>query len=78
MKRAFSKIDARFDLHNGVAAGRAGDRIGWAAGNVDFTMMIAGADVTQTFRVFAVLARERDGWRIVLAQWSNAGPIPER
>jgi hypothetical protein len=39
-------------------------------------MTLEGSDVTQTFRVLAVLVREREGWRIVLAQWSNAGPVP--
>jgi ketosteroid isomerase-like protein len=76
VKRAFSNIKATFSPHPEVTAGRAGDRIGWAAGNVDFSMTIEGELVTQTFRVLAVLVRERDGWRIVLAQWSNAGPIP--
>lgn len=76
IKRAFAGIKATFRPHAAVVAGRAGDRIGWAACNVDFTMTLDGADVTQTFRVLAVFVRERDGWRIVLAQWSNAGPLP--
>ena len=75
VKKAFGGIKATFELQPGVAAGRAGDRVGWGAGTVGFTMTIDGQDVTQFFRVLAVLVREKDGWRIVLAQWSNAGPI---
>ena len=76
VKRSFAKIGATFGLREGVAAGRVNDRVGWAAGNVDFTMTIEDEDIRQTFRVLAVLVREGAGWRIVLAQWSNAGPVP--
>lgn len=75
VKKAFGKIAAIISVQPGVAAGRAGDKVGWAAGNVSFTMTIDDEDTTQIFRVLAVLVREKDGWRIVLAQWSNAGPI---
>jgi hypothetical protein len=73
VKRTFMAIPATLALHDGVAAGRVSDRVGWGAANVDYTIQGKG---TQTFRVLAVLVRERAGWRIVLAQWSNAGPLP--
>lgn len=76
IKRAFTAIDATFEIIGPIAAGRVDDRVGWAAGNVGFGMEIGGEGVQQTFRVLAVFVREQAGWKIVLAQWSNAGPIP--
>ena len=35
----------------------------------------AATDVSQTFRVLAVLVREGDAWKIVQTHFSNAGPI---
>ena len=50
--------------------------IGWAAVNVDYTAKSrAATDVTQTFRVLAILLRDGTDWKIVQTQWSNGGPI---
>jgi hypothetical protein len=75
VKRAFTSIAAEFQVIGPITAGRVDDRVGWAAGNVGFTMEIAGEPTQQIFRVLAVFVREQAGWKIVLAQWSNPGPI---
>jgi hypothetical protein len=85
IKRIFTKLKAELRVHDGVrvAAGGAWDRaqndapwIGWAALNVDYTTKTrAATEVTQTFRVLAILVKEDRGWRIVQTQWSNGGPI---
>lgn len=73
VKTAFRGVNATVQIHDGVAAGRVNDRIGWAAANVDYSLSSTN---TQTFRVLAVLVNEGAGWRVVLAHWSNAGPLP--
>jgi hypothetical protein len=85
IKRIFGRLKAQIRLHDGarvVAAGqwdpaqRTDPRVGWAAVNVDFTSKTrAATDVTQTFRVLAVLFKEGGDWKIVQTQWSNGGPI---
>ncbi|MBC7973402.1 MAG: hypothetical protein H7138_00340, partial [Myxococcales bacterium] len=85
IQRIFTKLKARIRLHDGVrvADGSAWDPaqktapwIGWAVANVDFTSRTrAGTDVTQTFRVLAILIQEAGAWKIVQTQWSNGGPI---
>lgn len=85
VKRVFNKLRATLTLNGGarVASASAWDPtqkeapwIGWAAVNVDYTHKTrAATDVTQTFRVLAVLVREADTWRIVQTQFSNGGPI---
>jgi hypothetical protein len=85
IKRIFSKLRAQIRMHDGarVVAGSFWDPtqktapwIGWAAVNVDFTSKTrAATDVTQTFRVLAILLKEGADWKIVQAQWSNGGPI---
>ena len=85
IRRIFSKLHAEIRMHDGarVVAGSAWDPaqraapwIGWAALNVDFAAKThAGAEVTQTFRVLAVLIKEGSAWRIVQTQWSNGGPV---
>ncbi|TMQ14699.1 MAG: hypothetical protein E6J91_14800 [Deltaproteobacteria bacterium] len=85
IKRIFTRLKSKFHIRDGarVVAGGAWDPaqsgapwIGWAALNVDYTSKTrAGTDVTQTFRVLAVLIREASGWKIVQTQWSNGGPI---
>jgi ketosteroid isomerase-like protein len=85
IKRIFSKLRAEIRIHDGVRvasgaswdpAQKAAPWIGWAALNVDYTARTrAATDVTQTFRVLAILRREADGWKIVQTQWSNAGPV---
>jgi hypothetical protein len=85
IKRIFGKLRAEIRIHDGVrvASGASWDPtqsaapwIGWAALNVDYTAKTrAATDVTQTFRVLAILRREADGWKIVQTQWSNAGPV---
>jgi hypothetical protein len=72
IKRWASTTNHTFRLHDNVTAGRVGDRVGWAAGNVEYTLRSV-----QTYRVFAVLVRERAGWRIVHTQFTNAGPITD-
>lgn len=85
IRRIFGKLKAEIRVHDGVrvATGAAWDaeqgaapRIGWAALNVDFTTRTrAATEVTQIFRVLAILIKEDGGWRIVQTQWSNGGPI---
>ncbi|HEX7843447.1 MAG TPA: hypothetical protein VF469_38505, partial [Kofleriaceae bacterium] len=85
IKRIFGKLKAQLRIHDGarVVAGSAWDPaqkatpwIGWAALNVDFTSKTrAATDVTQTFRVLAILVKEAHGWKIVQTQWSNGGPL---
>ena len=85
IKRIFGKLKAQIRLHDGarVAAGSAWDPaqktapwIGWAAVNVDFTAKThAATDVTQTFRVLAIMLKEGPDWKIVQTQWSNGGPV---
>jgi ketosteroid isomerase-like protein len=85
IKRIFSKLRAEIRIHDGVrvASGATWDQaqkaapwIGWAALNVDYTARTrAATDVTQTFRVLAILRKEADGWKIIQTQWSNAGPV---
>jgi hypothetical protein len=84
IRRIFSRLKAKLRIRDGVqvVAGGAWDpgqksepRIGWAALNVDYTSRTrAGTDVTQAFRVLAVLVKEARGWKIVQTQWSNGGP----
>jgi hypothetical protein len=73
VKKAFRSVNATIRIHDGVVAGRVNERIGWAAANVDYALSSTN---TQTFRVLAVLVREGSEWRLVLAHWSNAGPLP--
>ena len=85
IKRIFSKLRAQIRMHDGarVVAGSFWDPsqktapwIGWAAINVDFTSKTrAATDITQTFRVLAVLLKDGADWKIVQTQWSNGGPI---
>jgi hypothetical protein len=85
IKRIFTKLKAQIRLHDGarVVAGsqwdpaqKAAPWIGWAAVNVDFTAKTrAATEVTQTFRVLAIMLNEGAGWKIVQTQWSNGGPI---
>jgi hypothetical protein len=85
IQRIFSKLKAQIRIHDGarVATGAAWDPaqaaapwIGWAALNVDYTTRTrAATEVTQTFRVLAILIKEDRGWKIVQTQWSNGGPI---
>jgi SnoaL-like domain len=85
IKRIFAKLKAQIRIHDGarVAAGSLWDPaqktapwIGWAAVNVDFTAKTrAATDITQTFRVLAIMLKEGSDWKIVQTQWSNGGPI---
>ena len=85
IKRAFTKMRAGIRLHDGprVVAGDARDpaqkdapTVAFAAANVDFTTKTrAATDITQTFRVLAVLLKEDGVWKIVQTQWSHGGPI---
>jgi len=85
IKRIFSKLKAQFRVHDGTRVvdasmwdptQKTAPWIGWAAVNVDFTSRTrAATDVTQTFRVLAILLKEGSDWKIVQTQWSNGGPI---
>jgi hypothetical protein len=85
IKRIFSKLKAQIRLRDGarVCAGsvwdpaqKAAPWIGWAAVNVDFTSKTrAATEVTQTFRVLAIMVKDGTDWKIVQTQWSNGGPI---
>ena len=85
IKRIFSRLRAQIRMHDGarVVAGSFWDPsqktapwVGWAAVNVDFTSKTrAATEITQTFRVLAVLLKDGADWRIVQTQWSNGGPI---
>ena len=85
IKRLFGRLHAELRLEGGarVVSGDVWDPsqksapyIGWAAVNVTWTQKgQAATDVTQTFRVLAILVREGASWTIVQTQFSNAGPI---
>jgi hypothetical protein len=85
IKRLFTKLKSQVRLHDGarVVAGSAWDPaqqpdawIGWAAFNVDFTSQTrAATELTQTFRVLAIVVKEGGVWKLVQTQWSNGGPI---
>jgi len=76
IKRLFGRLRAELRLHDGARVAQVDANVGWAAVNVDFTSKSrAATDVTQTFRVLAVLLREGETWRIVQTHWSNGGPI---
>ena len=72
IKRWASSTNHSFRIVDAVAAGRVGDRVGWAAANVEYTH----GNAVQTYRVLGVLVNEKSVWRLVLVQWSNAGPFP--
>ncbi len=82
--KIFGRLRARIRLHDGVRALAANawnpanksPTVGVALVNADFTSKTrAATDLTQTFRVMAVFVREGADWKIVLTQWSHAGPI---
>ncbi|HEY0195803.1 MAG TPA: nuclear transport factor 2 family protein, partial [Kofleriaceae bacterium] len=84
IKKVFGKLRASIRLHDGarVASDSAwqpsapGARFGWAAVNVDFTSRTrAATEVTQTFRVLAILIKDGGSWKILQSHWSNGGPI---
>jgi ketosteroid isomerase-like protein len=85
IKKVFSNLRAEIRLHDGlrIVSGDAWDpaqkgapTIAYALANVDFTTKTrAATDLTQTFRVLAVLVKEGSTWNIVQTQWSHGGPI---
>ncbi|MEO8706032.1 MAG: nuclear transport factor 2 family protein [Kofleriaceae bacterium] len=85
IKRIFKSLRAEIHLHDGarVMAGGTWDPaqaakpwIGVALVNADFTSRTrAATELTQTFRVLAIVIAETDGWKIVQTQWSHGGPI---
>lgn len=77
IKKLFGRIRAELVLDgNAVRVSESSKTIGWAAVNVVWTQKSAAAtDVSQTFRVLAVLIREGTAWKIVQTHFSNAGPI---
>ena len=77
VKSIFGKLRAEIKLHDNAAyvLGVSGT-VGVALVNADFTHKTrAATDMTQTFRVLAVLLKEGSEWKIVLTQWSHGGPI---
>jgi len=85
IKRLFARLRSELKLAGGarVVAGSTWDPaqrdapwIGFAAFNADYTYKSrAATDLTQTFRVLAILIREGEGWTIVQTQFSNGGPV---
>ena len=77
IKRLFGRLRAELKLDGGAArVAESSKTVGWAAVNVVYTQKSqAATDVSQTFRVLAVLVREGDTWKIVQTHFSNAGPI---
>ncbi len=77
IKRLFGRLRAELTLDGGAArVSETSKTVGWAAVNVVWTQKSSAAtDVSQTFRVLAVLVREGDAWKIVQTHFSNAGPI---
>ncbi|MBA3454395.1 MAG: nuclear transport factor 2 family protein [Deltaproteobacteria bacterium] len=85
VKRLFARLRSELKLVGGarVVAGSTWDPaqatapwIGFAAFNADYTYKSrAATDLTQTFRVLAILIREGEGWAVVQTQFSNAGPV---
>jgi len=85
IKKLFGRIKAEIRVHDGMRivsgdtwdpAQKAAPFIAYAVANVDFTTKTrAATDLTQTFRVLAVLLKEGSEWKIVQTQWSHGGPI---
>ncbi|CAN5887648.1 hypothetical protein BH11MYX2_BH11MYX2_30330 [soil metagenome] len=87
IKALFARLKSQLRIDGGArvvsgaawdSAQRGGAWVGFAALNVVYTQKSrAQTDVTQTFRVLAILVKEQDRWTIVQTQFSNAGPIAE-
>jgi ketosteroid isomerase-like protein len=85
VKRIFNKLRAEIRLHDNahVVAGSAWDPaqktapwIGFALVNADFSAKTrAQTELTQTFRVLAVVLKEGNDWKLVQTQWSHGGPV---
>ncbi len=85
IKRLFARLRSELQLVGGarvVAGGtwdpaqKDGAWIGFAAFNADYTYKSrAATDLTQTFRVLAIMIREGETWTIVQTQFSNGGPV---
>lgn len=83
IKRLFGRLRSELRPNGGVrtVAGSSWDPtqqanawIGVATLNVDYTHKSrAATDLTQTFRVLAVMIREGDAWKIVQTQFSHGG-----
>ena len=85
IKRLFARLRSELKITGGarVIAGSTWDPaqaatpwIGFAALNAEYTYKSrAATDLTQTFRVLAILIRDGDTWTIVQTQFSNGGPV---
>jgi ketosteroid isomerase-like protein len=85
IKKLFGRIKADIRVHDGMRvtsgdlwdpAQKGDPYIAYVVANVDFTTKTrAATDLTQTFRVLAVLLKEGSEWKIVQTQWSHGGPI---
>jgi len=77
VKQIFGKLRAEIKLHDNAAyVVGLSPTVGVALVNADFTHKTrAATELTQTFRVLAVLLKEGGAWKLVLTQWSHGGPI---
>lgn len=85
IKRVFGRLKAEIRVHDGMRvvsgdmwdpAQKGAPYIAYVVANVDFTTKTrAQTDLTQTFRVLAVMIKEGSDWKIVQTQWSHGGPI---
>ncbi len=75
IRSLFGKLRAELGLRGGIRA-IADDRVAAAALTVDFTHRTkAATEITQAFRVLAILVQEGDRWMIVQTQFSHPGPL---
>jgi hypothetical protein len=75
IRRWLRGTSAELKLRDEYIAQLATEHAGWAAANVDYTLVIDKVPTTQTFRVLAVLLEDSSGWKVVALHWSNAGPV---
>ena len=78
VKEVFQKLrGVEIKLHDAAAyVVGVSPAVGVALVNADFTHKTrAATELTQTFRVLAVLLKEGSEWKLVLTQWSHGGPI---
>ena len=72
VRAAFTRLTFELAVRGAITTGRITDRAAWAAANIASSMPNYR---TQLFRVLALMLKEDGRWTIVLAHFSNAGPI---
>jgi hypothetical protein len=72
VRAALPRLPYELAVRGAIATGRITDRAAWAATNIACSMTNYR---TQLFRVLALMLEEDGRWTIVLAHFSNAGPI---